>query len=105
MTPDKRVYCYQLGLCQLTVFADVEAEGRLQLADVVANAHVQALDSSRGEGVVELQGAVVQHGQRAALRAVRRTVCQETPAHPHWRTKARQRGKKAVILCRIPHFL
>lgn len=78
-------------VCRLTVPADVEAEGRLQLADVVANAHVQTLDAGGGEGVVELQAVVVQHGQRAALRAVGRTVFEETPAHPHWGTEEKKK--------------
>lgn len=46
----------------LTVAFDAEAEGRLQLADVILDSDVQAVDPGRGEGVVELQGVLIQHG-------------------------------------------
>lgn len=71
----------------LTVSLDVEAEGALQLADVIADADVQAVDANGGEGVVQSQGVFIQHRQRAAPRHVRHTVGQEMPAHPHGRTK------------------
>lgn len=45
-----------------TASLDVEAEGGLQLADVIADADVQAVDAGRGEGVVQLQGVFIQHG-------------------------------------------
>lgn len=72
---------------ELTVPPDVKAEGGLHVADVVADTDVQTVDSSRGEGVVQLQAVFIQHGQRAAHRHVGLTVRQETPAHPHRRTK------------------
>lgn len=79
----------------LTAPPDVEAEGGLQLADVVSDTDVQTVDASRGEGVVQAQGVFIQHGQRAATRYVRHAVDEETPAHPHWRTK--ETGKRRQI--------
>lgn len=72
-------------MCPLTFFPDVEANGGLQLADVIADADVQAVDARRGESVVQSQGVFIQHGQCASPRLVRHTVGQETPAHPHGR--------------------
>lgn len=46
----------------LTASFDVEAEGGLQLADVVTDADVQAVDAGRGERVVQPQGVFIQHG-------------------------------------------
>lgn len=46
----------------LTVSFDTEAEGRLQFADVILDDEVQAVDSGRGEGVVQPQGVLIQHG-------------------------------------------
>ncbi len=82
--------CVRVCVLRLTVSLDVEAERALQLADVIADADVQAVDADGGEGVVQSQGVFIQHGQRAAPRHVRHTVGQETPAHPHGRTKGTQ---------------
>lgn len=75
----------------LTVSLDIETEGGLQLADVIADADVQAVDANRGEGVVQFQGVSIQHGQCAAPHCVWHTVRQETPAHPHGRTTDTQK--------------
>lgn len=58
----------------LTASLDIKAEGCLQLADVIADADVQAVDARGGEGVVQSQGVLIQHGQRAAPTRVRHTV-------------------------------
>lgn len=52
-----------MTLCtiQLTASFDSDAERRLQLADVIADADVQAVDAGRGEGVVQLQRVFIQH--------------------------------------------
>lgn len=71
----------------LTVFPDVEAEGGLQLTDFVTDTDVQTVVAGRGEGVVQFQHVVIQHGQRAALRHVRHAVGEKTPANPYGRTK------------------
>lgn len=87
-----------MGPGSLTVASHVEAEGGLQLADVVAGADVQTVDAGGGEGVVELQGVVVQHGQGAAGRRVRTAVLQETPANPHGGTGDTRLLKPKLVL-------
>lgn len=46
----------------LTASFDIEAEGGLQLADVIADGNVQAVDTGSVEGVVQSQGVFIQHG-------------------------------------------
>lgn len=71
----------------LTALPDVEAEGGLQLADVVADGDVQAVDACRGEGVIQSQRVLIQHRQRAASGLVRLAVGHEAPAQPHGRAE------------------
>lgn len=59
----------------------------MQLADVIADADLQAVDASGGEGVAQSEGVFIEHGQGAASSRVLHTAGEETPAHPHGRTK------------------
>lgn len=73
----------------LTAPLDVDAERGLHLADVIVDTNVYAVDARSGEGVVQTQDVLIQHGQCAARHLVWHTVKTETPANPHGRTKDR----------------
>ncbi len=79
--------CVSTCVWPLTASLNIETEGGLQLADVIVDADVQAVDSNRSEGVVEIQGVFIQYSQRADACLVSHTVGQKMPAHPQGRTR------------------
>lgn len=78
--------CVYVCVGPLTVSPHIQAEWGVKLADVIADANVQAVEAGRGEGVAQAEGVFVQHAQGAAPTHVLHTAGKETPAHPHGRT-------------------